>query len=204
LIQEVIATAEITGCVLCGGQGRRMNNLNKGLQEHQGMTLVERALQRLAPQVGPLMVNANRHLSAYRAFGVPVWPDIWPGHAGPLAGFLSAITHCQTPYLMVVPCDVPEMPMNLVAHLSEALEACAAIEMTIPVTCHDQLRQKHPVFCFMKAGLSQGLQSFLGADQRKVTHWCDERVCSEVLFDDSKAFTNINSLAQLHRPLNSY
>ena len=70
-----IALEEISGLVLAGGRGSRMGGVDKGLQNHHGMALALHALLRLQPQVGTVMINANRNLGAYEAMGVPVWPD---------------------------------------------------------------------------------------------------------------------------------
>src|SRR3990167_8794866 len=102
-----ISKDDITGLILAGGRGSRMGGVDKGLQNHLGMPLAMHALLRLGPQVGHLMVNANRNLGAYDAFGVPVWPDALPDYPGPLAGFLAGLEHCETPYLVTVPCDTP-------------------------------------------------------------------------------------------------
>ena len=92
--------SQITGLVLCGGRGSRMGGVDKGLQMLNGTPLVQHALQRLKPQVGALMINANRHLHTYAGFGVPVWPDENADYAGPLAGFLAGLSHCATPWMM--------------------------------------------------------------------------------------------------------
>ncbi|MDH4289863.1 MAG: molybdenum cofactor guanylyltransferase, partial [Aquincola sp.] len=109
----MIAPADITGLVLAGGRGSRMGGVDKGLQNHRGLPLAMQALLRLQPQVGHLMVNANRNLGAYEAFGAPVWPDPIEGYAGPLVGFLAGLEHCETPWLVTVPCDTPDFPTEL-------------------------------------------------------------------------------------------
>ena len=88
---------DITGLILAGGRGSRMGGVDKGLQAHLGMPLAMHALLRLAPQVGQVMINANRNLSAYESMGAPVWPDALPDYPGPLAGFLAGLEHCATP-----------------------------------------------------------------------------------------------------------
>src|SRR5947209_14549865 len=118
----MIARDDITGLVLAGGRGSRMGGVDKGLQPHRGMPLAMQALLRLAPQVGALMINANRNLGAYESMGVPVWPDALPDYAGPLAGFLAGLERCETPYLVTVPCDSPLFPPDLVERLLAALE----------------------------------------------------------------------------------
>src|SRR4051812_49775121 len=100
-----------------------MGGVDKGLQNHLGTPLALHALLRLAPQVGEVMINANRNLGAYESMGVPVWPDPLPHFAGPLAGLLSGLEHCETQYLVTVPCDSPLFPMDLVDRLAHALDA---------------------------------------------------------------------------------
>src|SRR3954447_11955988 len=118
-----IPREDIAGLILAGGRGSRMGGVDKGLQSHRGMPLAMHAVLRLAPQIGELMINANRNLGAYEALGVPVWPDSLPDYAGPLAGFLTGLERCETPYLVTVPCDTPQFPEDLVARLAAALVA---------------------------------------------------------------------------------
>ena len=99
-----------------------MGGVDKGLQRHHGLPLVAHALQRLRPQVGTLALSANRHLEAYAAHGVPVWPDELPDHPGPLAGWLTALRRATTPWVASVPCDTPGFPDDLVARLAEAVQ----------------------------------------------------------------------------------
>ena len=83
---ETMPRSAITGLILAGGRGSRMGGVDKGLQPFRGQPLAMHALQRLQPQVGDVMINANRNIPAYQAFGVPVWPDADPqAYAGPLA-----------------------------------------------------------------------------------------------------------------------
>src|SRR5205814_3308446 len=126
----MIDKSEITGLILAGGRGSRMGGVDKGLQAHLGMPLAMHALLRLSPQVGEVMINANRNLAAYESMGVPVWPDPLPEYPGPLAGWLAGLEHCSTPYMVTVPCDTPDFPLDLVERLSRDLfEADADIAM---------------------------------------------------------------------------
>ena len=76
---------QITGVVLAGGLGRRMGGTDKGLQELRGQPMVHWVIERLAPQVDELLINANQNGERYAAFGHRVVPDQIPGFAGPLA-----------------------------------------------------------------------------------------------------------------------
>ncbi len=94
---------DVTGVILAGGRGSRMGGADKGLQNFRGMPMAMYTLMRLGPQVGELMINANRNLAAYESFGVPVWPDSLSDYAGPLAGFLTGLENCETEYMVTVP-----------------------------------------------------------------------------------------------------
>jgi molybdenum cofactor guanylyltransferase len=193
-----IARADITGLVLAGGRGSRMGGVDKGLQLHDGMPLAQHAMQRLAPQVGPLLINANRHADVYAAMGVPVCADALPDFAGPLAGFMAGLVKCETPYLVTVPCDSPLFPVDLVERLAQALiEADADIAMA--ATLEDGVSQVQPVFCLLKASLRDSLAAFTQSGQRKIDRWTALHRCVELHFDDAHAFFNANTLDELQQ-----
>jgi len=188
---------DITGLVLAGGRGTRMGGVDKGLQNHRGMPLALHALMRLSPQVGQAMVNANRNLGAYESLGVPVWPDSVPDFAGPLAGILTGLEHCDTPWMLTVPCDSPDFPEDLAERLSQAV-AHEDAEVAIAATrSPDGSMQTHPVFCLLRADLLESLSAFLDEGQRKIDRWTARHRCATVVFDDERAFFNANTLSEL-------
>jgi molybdenum cofactor guanylyltransferase len=194
----MIERDQITGLILAGGRGSRMGGVDKGLQNHHGVPLAMHALLRLGPQVGELMINANRNHGAYESMGVPVWPDALPDYAGPLAGFLAGLERCETPYLVTVPCDSPLFPADLVARLAQALEAQDA-EIAMAATIEDGKPQVQPVFCLMKTELMESLVRFTQEGQRKIDKWTALHRVVEVPFDDAQAFANANTLAELQQ-----
>lgn len=198
----MIDTSQITGLILAGGRGSRMGGVDKGLQPYRGLPLAMHAMLRLQPQVGELMINANRNLGAYESFGVPVWPDADADYAGPLAGFLVGLERCETPYLVSVPCDTPAFPADLVARLAAALEAEDA-ELAMPRTPRvdddgsGEALQLQPVFCLMKATLLESLVRFSQGGGRKIDRWTAQHRAALVDFDDARAFFNANTLDEL-------
>ena len=194
----MIETKDITGLILAGGRGSRMGGVDKGLQNHHGVPMAMHALLRLGPQVGELMINANRNLGAYEAMGAPVWPDSLPDYAGPLAGFLTGLEHCETPYLVTVPCDSPLFPTDLVQRLAQALDAQGA-EIAMAATREGDALQVQPVFCLMKTSLIDSLLRFTQSGQRKIDKWTAQHRCIDVSFDDAHAFANANTLAELQQ-----
>ena len=185
----------ITGLVLAGGRGTRMGGVDKGLQMHLGVPLAQYALERLRPQVGALMLNANRNLAAYSAIGVPVWPDEMAEYPGPLAGMLAGLTHCSTPYLVTVPCDTPNFPLDVVARLADGLEIDG--EMATAYTQEADGPRAQPVFCLMKASLRDSLNAFIRSGERKTGLFAAQHHSTRVVFHDPAAFANANTLDEL-------
>ena len=201
----MIDISDITGVILAGGRGSRMGGADKGLQNFNGVPLALHTQLRLSPQVGELLINANRNLAAYESFGVPVWPDAASlgDFAGPLAGFLTALERCETPFMLTVPCDTPLFPHDLVARLAQVLEADNAdIAMAAAREEDGQLRPQ-PVFCLMRSNLLESVVRFTHGGGRKIDAWTSQHKTSLVAFDlpgdDPKAFFNANTLAELHQ-----
>ncbi len=197
-----VPASQITGVVLAGGRGARMGGVDKGLQLFNGVPLALHALRRLQPQVGATLINANRNIDAYRAFGVPVHPDAVLDYAGPLAGFVSALEHCTTPYLVTVPCDSPLFPTDLVTRLADALVQAKADIAMVSIQEQDKRNgqwgwRKQPVFCLLRATLLPGLSTFITEGGRKIEAWTASQTTVAVPFDDAHAFTNTNTLEQL-------
>jgi molybdopterin-guanine dinucleotide biosynthesis protein A len=154
------------------------------------------ALQRLAPQVGKLMINANRNLAVYETMGVPVWPDEAPDYAGPLAGMLAGLTHCETPYLATVPCDTPNFPLDLVERLMHGLHNADG-DMAMAFTREDGVPRRQPVFSLMKVSVQVSLNAYVRSGQGNVGFWASQQRCAQVVFEDANAFFNANTPADL-------
>jgi len=183
----------ITGLILAGGQGRRMGGVDKGLQLFRGRRLVDHVYERLAPQVGGIIINANQNWDAYKSFGVRVVSDAIGGFAGPLAGLHAGLSVSRRPYLASVPCDSPFLPEDLVARLLLALNASGA-DLAVAKTG----TQPHPVFCLARRAVLEHLSNFLKGGGRKIDAWYASLKVVEANFDDeADAFSNINTLEEL-------
>jgi molybdenum cofactor guanylyltransferase len=179
-----------------------MENADKGLQLLGSEPMIAHVIKRLQPQVNGLIINANRNLEIYRQFGIPVWPDELGGFLGPLAGLQAGLRHCDTPYLVTVPCDVPFFPKDLVERLSHALESQNA-DLAVALSGVGENCRSQPVFSLLKTSLLPNLSTYLDSGQRKIETWHALLKVTEVVFEDAEAFRNINTLEELHRT-NSY
>jgi molybdenum cofactor guanylyltransferase len=203
----MINPQEITGIILAGGRGSRMGGVDKGLQSFNGMPLALHTLMRLQMQVGAVMVNANRNLAAYESFGTSVWPDVISDFAGPLAGFLTGLERCESPYLVTVPCDTPLFPLDLVSRLAETLErddADIAMAAAPEPDKEGQMQLRtQPVFCLLRIDLMESLVAFTQGGGRKIDAWTAQHKTVVVPFDQpgdsAQAFANANTLTELHQ-----
>lgn len=187
----------IGGLILAGGRGTRMGHVDKGLQTFRGKPMAAHVLERLAPQVGSLAINANRNLDTWAAFGVPVWPDETTGFAGPLAGLETGMRRATTPYVLTAPCDSPFLPPDLAERLYHALRANNADLAFAATQMPGMERQPHPVFCLVRSKLHPVLSRYLAGGGRRMDGWYKDLKVVEVLFEDADGFRNINTVDEL-------
>lgn len=183
--------AEITGVILAGGKARRLNGRDKGLEPFSGRPLVEWVVAALAPQVGGLVINANRNRETYGRLGYPVIADQLDDFQGPLAGFASAMAAASTPWILTVPCDGPFLAPDLAARLVAALKRDDA-ELAVA----SDGRRMQPVHALLPVSLAPNLAAFLAEGERKIDRWyARHRVALADLSDRPESFANLNTEA---------
>lgn len=187
--------SNLTGLILAGGRARRLGGVDKGLLPLGGRPLVAWAIQALEPQVGALLINANRRLDLYRGFGHPVIPDRDADHAGPLAGIASALAAAPTGWVLCVPCDTPLVPGDLATRLADALltgEADVA-------AAHDGTRLQ-PLHALIPVRLAEALDHYLASGGGAVQGWYRSlRVALADFSDRPEDFSNINTWDELRQ-----
>ncbi len=183
----------VTGLILAGGQGTRMGSVDKGLVEALERPLIEWVLDRLRPQVGPILINHARNAERYAAFGYPLVTDRQDGFLGPLAGVASAMHVATTPLMLTAPCDTPGLREDLGTRLYAALVRDQA-EIAV---AHDG-EWLQPLFMLLRTGLSPSLDAFLTGGGRKVDKWFALHTVTRVDFSDwGNAFANLNTAEEL-------
>lgn len=180
---------EITAVILAGGRARRMGGKDKGLIQLDGRPMVAHVMAALRPQVGELMINANRNLDRYAEFGYRVITDAVGDFSGPLAGVASALQSSRTRYILTVPCDSPLMPDDLVARLYSTLRSRDA-EIAV---AHDGERMQ-PVFSLLPRNLADSLLGFLAEGERRIDRWFTyHKTVTADFSDKADTFLNVNT-----------
>ena len=170
-----------------------MGGVDKGLKVLRGKPMVAWVLERFAPQVDEVLINANQNLEAYRRFGRRVIPDEIGGFAGPLAGLHRGLSEARHELVATVPCDSPFLPGDLIPRLRGALDNTGS-DVAVAKTGD----QPHPVFCLCRKSVLTGLTKFLAGGGRKIDAWYAKLKVVEVPFDDQPdAFSNINTEEEL-------
>jgi len=177
--------------ILAGGQGSRMGGRDKGLLAFSGRALVEWVIgalraQSLAPQ--QIMISANRNLEQYRQWELPVLADVFPEYPGPLAGIHSALLASQADALLVVPCDMPRLPSDLLARLAAALPG------QIMAVADDGANRS--ACCLVRKSAFERLTARLEAGQLRLGAWQQAENAVHVSFP-AGSLSNMNTPQQL-------
>jgi len=190
-----IGRQQITALILAGGRGSRMGGADKGLITLNGQPMAQHVIERLQPQVGTLLISANRNPEQYAEFGHRIVSDELDDYAGPLAGMLSGLRAARTEWLVVVPCDAPLVSELLVARLAAAVLTHNA---DIAVS-HDGTRLQ-PMFLLLKCSLGDDIAAFLKAGERTVERWLYRHRLAIADFVDCPAtFANVNDRLEHQR-----
>jgi molybdenum cofactor guanylyltransferase len=186
---------KVVGLLLAGGQSRRMGGGDKALRMLGDVTLLDRVIERLRPQVDVLLLNANGDSARFARFALPVVPDSIPGFAGPLAGVLAGLdwAAAERPdcgYVVSVATDAPFLPADLVAGLAEGRQKAGA-----DLACAASGGRTHPVFGFWPVRLREDLRrALVDEDIRKVDLFTARYRLAVVPFPDAPVdpFFNAN------------
>lgn len=166
-----------------------MGGVDKGLVLLNNKPMVEHVLTALRPQVGALIISANRNRDEYAAFGYAVVADIVGDYFGPLAGMASAMQAAATEYLLTAPCDSPLVPNDLAMRLYQALASEGA---DIGVAHDGEYIQ--PVFALLRRALLPSLVEYLEKGERKVNRWFGKHKLALAYFEDRPdMFINVNN-----------
>lgn len=183
----MLTTSKITAVILAGGEGRRMQGADKGLLELWQRPLVAHLMERLSPQVSQVLINANRNLEHYQDYA-PVFKDVHPDFAGPLAGMEAGLAAAAHEWVLFVPCDSPLLPVDLAARLMAAVS-----EPTHIAVVYDGERIHAATVLLHKSRLPS-LQAYLRQGDRKLQLWYAQHQLIKVDFSDqSAAFINLNT-----------
>ncbi|MFD2208011.1 molybdenum cofactor guanylyltransferase MobA [Kiloniella antarctica] len=184
-MSDVVRSDEIAAVILAGGLARRMGGGDKAQKMLAGQSLLDRILDRIRPQVGPLVINANGDPKRFSQTGLPIAPDVIEGHPGPLAGVLTGLewvakNYPKCEWMVSIPCDAPFIPLNLVVRLKAEMDKDGH-----NLACAQSHGRSHPVVGLWSLSLMEDLrQAVVDEELRKVDRWTARHGISHVDFED--------------------
>lgn len=186
------------GVILAGGLATRMGGGDKGLLMLGGQPLLSRVIERLAPQVAGMALNANGDAARFGDFDLPVLADSISGYAGPLAGVLAGLDWAATQgsdSIVTAAADTPFFPADLVIRLQEAGQGMGAPLVLAATPGGKRGPVRHPTFGLWPVSLRDDLRAVLNDGLRKVVLWTDRHGGREVAFPvgDVDPFFNVNT-----------
>jgi molybdopterin-guanine dinucleotide biosynthesis protein A len=182
--------------VLAGGQGARLGG-DKAARPFGASSLLGHAIARYAPAGSPVLVSTPARGAPVPA-GATAVPDSEPG-LGPLAGIAALLARAATPWLLVVPVDLPLFPPRC----GEALAAAAGEADGVVLAWRGRVE---PFPALIARGLAGPIDALLQRGLRRADSWHAHVRCRivpfETVFPDSdggNAFFNVNTPDDLAR-----
>jgi len=183
---------DITAVVLAGGQGRRVEEQDKGLIEFNGKKLVSHVIGSLSAQTTNIVIVANRNLDTYQSLGFPIVSDRIKGFQGPLAGLDAAFSITSNSFLLCTPCDSPFIPNDLMDRL-----ICAATGNN-PIVVASDGKRLHPVICLVHRSVWPDIEARLSEGRLRLMDWIEATGYDVADFSSCpEALQNLNTIEQI-------
>ncbi len=171
--------------ILAGGEGKRVGGVDKGLIQYKNRPLIEHVIDAINPQIDDLVISANRNTEHYRRYSKKIVSDKAEHYLGPLAGISAALPHCAHQRVLVVPCDTPFLPHNIIDQfLSKRDDADVYIA--------ESKNKLQPVMLIHKK-LCESINHALDAGELRLMFWVKKHQPEIIPFQDDAAFKSFNN-----------
>lgn len=190
-------SSKISAVILAGGFGKRMGGEDKGLVLFRGKPLIRYSLDKVPVNFENVYISANRNIKKYESFGFEVIQDQGEQGLGPLGGVYTALEKSCAKYLVVLPCDTPFLPKNIV---NELLHPLLTEDYDCTVACTENfngLRRYHPTCMAIKIKQKEVLKKYLFGGGRKIMPWVESQNFYHILFNRELDFANLNTYEEL-------
>ncbi len=178
------ATQKYSCIILAGGEGKRVDGQDKGLINYKNKPLIQHVINRVSPQVDEIIISANRNIKEYKEYNYPVISDSSKHYRGPMAGIAAALAHCNNDWVLVVPCDMPLLPTDIIKNLSVGIKDNDL--------CIAESNQQLQLVLLLKKNLHQSIAQHLQDDQLRLMQWVKLQRSKIIKIPFSETLKNFN------------
>ncbi|NOQ87768.1 MAG: molybdenum cofactor guanylyltransferase [Gammaproteobacteria bacterium] len=175
---------KISCIILAGGKGKRVGGVDKGLLEYKNKPLIAHIINTIAPQVDDIIISANRNIERYKNYAKKVISDESAEYLGPLAGIDAALPHCGHDWVLVVACDTPFLPADIIDKF--------LLKQTDSNLYIAESGNKLQLVLLLHKTLHDSIKHSLHEGQLRLMQWVKSQQPETVNFQDSTAFKNFN------------
>jgi len=176
--------------ILAGGEGKRVDGRDKGLINYKNKPLTQHVIDAVEPQTHEIIISANRNLEKYKELGYKVISDSVNGFKGPLSGMAATLPYCSNDHVLVVPCDMPHLPQDIIERLT-----FNTLTNTINVVA---INNKLQIVFLLHKKILPSVTLSLEKNERRLMQWVKSQQPEVVNFQDADAFLNYNTSADLN------
>lgn len=112
----MIQKKNITAIILAGGKNSRMGS-DKGLLKLEGTTFISRIMDAVRPNVNDMLLISSN--TEYDKFGIKRHQDLIRD-SGPMGGLFTGLFYSESPWNLVLSCDIPMINSEVVEYLLKA------------------------------------------------------------------------------------
>ena len=182
-------TQNVSCIILAGGKGSRMGGADKGLVPFFGKPMIEHVIERIQPQVDDIVISANRNLETYKKYTPNVVSDEVDDYPGPMAGIAAALPLCKHELVLVVACDMPMLPNDLVNKLLAVMDNNDA--------CITRQAGQLQLLFIIRKPLHSSIKNALDQGEYKLMRWLKQQL-AVIEVDTVVKLNNINSTQDLN------
>ena len=190
-------TKTLFSCIiLAGGEGRRVDGRDKGLIDFKGKPLVQHVIDAVKPQADEIIISANRNIKMYGEYGYKIVTDTCEDFQGPLAGIAAALPFCKNDWTLIVPCDMPFLPTNLIETLSIGISDNISNSTNYNL-CIAETKGRLQLVFLMNKNLLPSLEESLQNNKLRLMQWVMSQKPKTCQYSETHYFENYNQTQDL-------
>lgn len=179
--------------ILAGGEGKRVGGQDKGLITYKDKTLTQHVINTVKSQCDEIIISANRNIKNYQTYGYKVISDSADHYLGPLAGIAAALPHCKNDWVLIVPCDMPFLPSDIIETLSSGMSSDMINDITDHNICIAETNDRLQLVLLINKKLQPSLAQSLQNNQLRLMQWVKSQQPLISNYSESSYFKNFNS-----------